>query len=250
MSSCFPCTGQTFQCTCRRRPPLLHTSSSPRVRVLDAPVAPLTSLDTGARVLNLRPLEHLARLQHPALAVLHRDGAHGSRGHSSRSRRAPWGSSYRLLAVALGLPIVGPLTSCKARALRQRFSLFESVTSLFDLSLADCIVALEVAVVIDRCCTPGESSVGRVGAVALRLAPVLPGTSFNAGTRWRICFFQSLAGCQQVALAVGEGDVGGVTAVSIDCLGTPGGASAVWIAAVGIASSLVAPCSSGNTWAG
>ena len=52
------------------------------VRVLDAPVAPLTSLDAGTSVLNLRPLEHLARLQHPALAVLHRDRAHCCRGHT------------------------------------------------------------------------------------------------------------------------------------------------------------------------
>jgi len=220
------------------------------IGVLGAPMAPLTSLDARTRVLNLRPLQHLARLQHPALTVLHRDGAHGCRGHSSCRCRAPWGSSYRLLAVALGLPIIAPLSSSKTRALWQWFCLLESITRLFDLALAYCIVAPEVAVVINCCCTPRESSVCRIRAITLRLSTVFPGTSFNAWTCWRVCFFQSLAGCQLLPLAKGEGKVGGVTPVSIDCLGTPGGASAVWIAAVGIASSLVGPCSAVNTWAG
>ena len=235
-------------------PAVVHLCCAPvlllAIGVLDAPMAPLTSLDAGTRVLNLRPLKHLASLQHPALAVLHRDGAHGCRGHSSCRCGAPWGSSYGLLAVALGLPIVGPLSSSKARALRQRLSLLESITRLFDLSLANRIVAPEVAAVIDCSCTPRESSVGGIGAVALRLSTVFPGTSFNAWTCRRVCFFQSLASCQHLPLAKGEGKVGGVTPVGIDCLGTPGGASAVWVAAVGIASSLVAPCPAVNTWAG
>jgi len=213
-------------------------------------MAPLTALDARTRVLNLRSLEHLAGLQNPAFAVLNGDGAHGCWGHSSCRCRAPRGPSYGLLAVALGLPIIGPLSSSKARALRQRFRLLESITSLFDLSLAYCILAPEVAVVINCRCTPGESSVCWIGAVALRLSTVFPGTAFNTWTSWRVCFFQSLAGCQHLPLAKGEGKVGGVTPVGIYCLGTPGGAGAVWIAAVGIASSLVRPSSPVNTWAG
>ena len=46
------------------------------IGVLDTSMTPLTSLDARTRVLNLGSLKHLARLQHPALAVLYRNGAH------------------------------------------------------------------------------------------------------------------------------------------------------------------------------
>jgi len=67
-------------------PLVVHLRCAPvllfAIGVLDTSMAPLTSLDARTRVLDLGSLKHLARLQHPALAVLHRDGAHRCRGHT------------------------------------------------------------------------------------------------------------------------------------------------------------------------